>query len=92
MIELHRPVEDPFSDHVEEELEDLVVSHNIHRYSSDQKDKPDHPLPFIRDSKRVASGSEQIKSYLVDLKDDLYRMRRFTGDACYIDPDTGETC
>lgn len=92
MIELHRPEDDSYSDRVEEQLEELVVSHNIHRYAEAEEDKPDCDLPFIRDSKRVACGEKEIKRYLADLEDDLYRMRRLTGDACYIDPDTGEVC
>ena len=95
MIELHRPKNDSFSDDVEETFQELVLAYNTVEYEgTGNSDHPEHDrhLPRIEDGEGVYRGKEEIKEYLHQLRIDLHTMRAFTGDACYIDPDSGEVC
>lgn len=90
MIELHRPQKDPFSDQVEDTLKNLVVAHQVHRY--DETSKADRRLPYITESDKIIDGRDDLKEYLYRLKTELQLQRAVSGDACYIDPETGEVC
>lgn len=91
MIELHRlQKNDPFSDRIEEKLKDLVVAHNVQRHPD--RSSVDRRLPFIRENDTVVEGRDDLDAYLQRLEAELRQQRSITGDACYIDPETGEVC
>lgn len=51
-----------------------------------------HEFPFISDGGQVISGKKNIENWLTGLKKELKWQRSVSGDGCYIDPDSGETC
>lgn len=89
MILLHRPKhDDPFSDKIEERLEEMVVSHKVQHYPEDTSKE----LPFLQENERLVAGEEQIKKFLQELGNELREQRMVSGDSCYIDPRTGKIC
>lgn len=90
MIELHKTQHDKRGDEIAEKLNDLVVAHRIYTYSHNKK--PKTPLPYISDSGKIFSGKEDTERFLDELESMLSIQRSISSDACYIDPETGETC
>ncbi|MGF1670043.1 MAG: hypothetical protein ACFCU6_06320 [Balneolaceae bacterium] len=90
MIELHRPEIDPLSDELEERLNDMIIKYKTERYKNEETTSID--LPCIKEGSTLVTGSEKIKKYLLELEQELKWQRSLSGDGCYIDPDTGETC
>lgn len=90
MIELHRRKTDPFADDIEEKLLELVVSFRKKEYTNE--DDPEYPLPYINESGKVFQGEARVGEYLAGLEKELHWQRSITGDACYLDPETGEVC
>ena len=94
MIELHRHKECDFADKIENTLDDLVLAYKTvtHTETDAQNRKPETSLPYLDESGTIISGEEDIKSYLRELSRELKEQRSISGDACYIDPKTGEIC
>ena len=94
MIELHRHKESDYADKVEKTLEDMVLAYKTvtHTELDAQSGKSETPLPYLDESGTKIAGKDEIKSYLRELSRELKEQRSISGDACYIDPQTGETC
>jgi hypothetical protein len=90
MIILHCTDNDAFAAEVEQKLKDLVVAHKVRKYSDSDPALPE--LPFLRENGTLVIGKEVIRKYLDELARELDQQRSVTGDACYIDPDTGDVC
>lgn len=91
MITLYRNSDSPEADAIEEAMQEMVLAYRV------EEGKPEAlpdgaSLPAIREGDRVISEPEKLEAYLRDLQQELNIQRSVTGDACYIDPDTGETC
>lgn len=91
MIVLHRNRKDSFADQIEETLTDLVVAHKTVIYNRSDP-QPETPLPFLKENDTKVTGNENINAYLRELSNELQEQRSISGDACYIDPRTGEIC
>lgn len=69
------------------QLNELVIAYReeILPETSDRK-------VYILDGGREYSGDIEIEQWLTGLKRELQIQRSVTGDACYLDPETGEVC
>lgn len=92
MIEFHRPENDSFSDQIEETFEELVLAYKTRHYNGNEDSMKDRDIPRIEDGDGVYRGEKEIREYIHQLRLDLKSMRAFTGDACYVDPESGEVC
>lgn len=94
MIELHRYNNDEYADKIEQRLEELVLAYKTvtHTEPNAQTGEPETSLPYLNENGSVISGKEEINSYLRELSTELEEQRSISGDACYIDPKTGEVC
>ncbi len=90
MITLYRAEKDQEADKIEEKLESLVVSFQSEIVTDN--DKADSVLPYIVEGNKRISGDSKLDKYITELERELHIQRSVTGDACYIDPDTGEIC
>lgn len=89
MIELHRPDQhDELSDKLEQRLLDMVAAHKVKRHPSGSG----RDLPYLKENDRVITGEEDMNALLRDVEQELREQRMVSGDACYIDPQTGEMC
>lgn len=88
MITLVRRKNDPASDELEQKLTDLVLAYK----SEDADPGSTSTLPYIKENGKIISGKENIETWLQELEKELSWQRSLSGDGCYIDPDTGETC
>lgn len=85
MIKLIRKPDDPQADEIESRFEDLILS-----YKTEISDEDD--LPKIKDGDTIISGEDEIENWLRELEADLEWQRSLSGDACFIDPDSGKVC
>jgi len=90
MITLYRAEKNREADKIEEKLKELVVSFQTEIVSD--IDKADSVLPYIVEGDKRISGDSNLDKYITELERELHIQRSITGDACYIDPDTGEIC
>ena len=85
MIELHTQKHDEYG----LELKDKMKSLRLAFKTEELKDK----LPvFIIDGKEKITGRADIEQWFRELEEELRIQRSITGDACYIDPETGKVC
>lgn len=82
VIELIRPPRSGAADAIAEQLRDMVVAF-------EEVEDPAAGSPVLRDEGRVASGEEEIASFLAELRRDVALWQKFQTDACYIDDDGG---
>lgn len=94
MIELHRYKNDDYADKLEHRLEELVLAYRTvtHTEPDAQTGEPETSLPYLDENGTKITGKEEINSYLRELSNELKEQRSISGDACYIDPQTGEIC
>ena len=87
MITLYKKRDSQFGDEVREKLNDLVVSY-------EEKELPDGGSSgfFIMENEKKIEGRQPINEWLTQLDKELSWQRSLSGDGCYIDPETGETC
>jgi hypothetical protein len=85
MIKLIRQDDDPMADEIESRFEDLILSYKT-------EISEDNDLPKIVDGDTTLSGDKEIEEWLRELESDLKWQRSLSGDACYIDPDSGNVC
>lgn len=86
MITLHRHKIDPKAEEIEQKFKDLVLAYSVETLPEDESG------PFIVDGDKKIEGVEEITAWLRELQSDLEWERSLTGDACYLDPETGEVC
>lgn len=89
MIELHRKSPDKSSEDIEETFKDLVINYKVIEYPEEEAPST---LPFIRENETQYKTKKEIERFLDELRDELNWQRSLTGDACYLDPETGEVC
>ncbi len=94
MIELHRYKNDDYADKLEHRLEELVLAYRTvtHTEPDTQTGEQETSLPYLDENGTMITGKEEINSYLRELSNELKEQRSISGDACYIDPQTGEIC
>ncbi|MFO8030745.1 MAG: hypothetical protein R6U28_12870 [Cyclonatronaceae bacterium] len=92
MIELHRLHNDLKADEIEDQLKEMVVAHRVHRYSEENPPSGDISLPCLREGEKIISGQEDTDRFLEELAKFMKVQHTISSDACYIDPETGETC
>ena len=94
MIEFHRHRDDKYADRLQEKLDEMVLAYNTitHENPVSEENETDITLPYFDENGTKYSGKEEIKSYLRELSRELEEQRSISGDACYIDPRTGEVC
>lgn len=86
MIKLYRKESDSAADRIEEKLQDLVLSYQLKILP------PDEQKLYIDDGGNKITGDENIEKWFIQLQSELRWQRSLSGDGCYIDPETGETC
>lgn len=95
MIEFHRYRKDKYADRLQKKLDDMVLAYNtVMHDKSEYRDNNDSDtsLPYLDENGTKYSDKEEIKSYLRELSKELKEQRAVSGDACYIDPRSGEIC
>lgn len=95
MIEFHRYRDDQYADRLQEKLDDMVLAYKtiVHdKPASEDENDPESSLPYFDENGTRYSGEKEITSYLRELSKELEEQRSISGDACYIDPRTGEIC
>lgn len=95
MIEFHRYKKDEYADRIQQQLDDMVLAYKTitHEHPETEGGKePDAGLPYFNENGTTYSGKQEITSYLRELSRELNEQRSISGDACYIDPRTGEIC
>jgi len=97
MIELFTRKNHPRGQAIKQKFDDLVIAYRYHEIdSNDQKSvfglSKDTELPAIKENGSIITGENNQKQYIEELERELKRNRSFTGDACYIDPDSGKLC
>lgn len=87
MITLYKKSDSHFGDEIREKLNDLVVSY-------EERELPEGGSSgvFIMDSGKKIEGRRAIDDWLIQFEKELSWQRSLSGDGCYIDPETGETC
>lgn len=85
MITLVRKQKDPKADAIEERFKELVLAYQT---------ETDHGVdsPFIIEGNKIIKKEEKIEKWLLELEHELNVQRSISGDGCYIDPHTDETC
>lgn len=89
MIILYRHRDSKPADEIQQRLEGMVAAHRVK--SADEYDGPSDDLPVIDDSGDRYAG-DAVEPFLRTLERELRISRSLSADACYVDPDTGETC
>ena len=90
MILLYRNKKDAFADKIASRLEDLVVAHKT--VIADNDNSTSHSLPYLKEGDTIIDEKDQIQTFLDELSSELNQQRSISGDACYIDPETGTVC
>lgn len=86
MIQLYRSKKDIQADQLEKKFKELVISYEV-------KSLPENESQgFIIDGDNKITEPEAITRWLEKLESELKWQRSLSGDGCYIDPETGETC
>lgn len=97
MIELFTPKKHPRGKAIKQKFDDLVIAYRYHEIDENKQESAvglpkDTELPAIKENGSIITGERNQKQYIEELERELKRNRSFTGDACYIDPDSGKLC
>lgn len=87
MITLKKKRNHEFGNELKDRLESLVVAFKTEDIAESAEDDL-----YIVDGGKKISGRENLESWLLELESDLKWSRSLSGDSCYIDPKTQETC
>lgn len=87
MITLNKKKHHEFGNELENKLKSLVIA-----FKTEEIDENSGEELFIVDGGTKISGEEELRSWLRKLESDLKWTRSLSGDACFRDPETGETC
>jgi len=68
-------------------IEDFLNQESIAHKTRETEQKS-----YIQENGKNIKGDEDLKKFFNQLKKDLDFQRSISGDACYIDPDTGTIC
>lgn len=89
MIIIHTLRTNKRENYLSEALDNLVLRYGIEIH---EEADGDHQFPYITDGDKLISGKKSLNDWLYELKKELKWQRSVSGDGCYLDPDTGETC
>lgn len=87
MITLFKKTGDEFAGKIHSALDDLIIRFETKCLPADSSD-PTH----IIDGDKIVKGEEEISDWLMQLEAELKWQRSLSGDGCYIDPETGNSC
>lgn len=87
MITLNKKKDHELGDELQSRLESLVIAFKTEMIDENSEDEL-----FIVDGGQKISGEENLESWLRQLEAELKWTRSLSGDACFIDPKTNETC
>ena len=89
MIELYREQTSPEADWVEAELKDMVLGYALHIITPAEMPEAlkTATLPVLRDGEKMASGRDDLMTYLKELEKFAEEWRLFQSDSCYIRED-----
>jgi len=87
MITLYKKPNGQFGNEVDQRLDDLIITYEMKELSEDAEAEV-----VIIESEKKIKGKQAIENWLNQFEKELRWQRSLTGDACYLDPDTGETC
>lgn len=87
MITLVRKDNDSASDEIEQRLKDLVLAYKTETVETGTAEQ----TPYINENGNAISG-KQLDEWFRELEEELTWQRSLTGDACYLDPETGKPC
>ncbi len=87
MITLYRKKNNELADSIENRFEELTLAYRVEMMpESDPYDW------MIEDGDKKIKTKGDLESWLLQLEKELNWQRSLSGDACYIDPETGEVC
>jgi len=97
MIELFTRKNHPRGQAIKQKFDDLVIAYRYHEIDEDNIESAvvlpkDVELPAIKENGSIITGESNQKQHIEELERELKHNRSFTGDACYIDPDSGKLC
>jgi hypothetical protein len=87
MITLFKKAGDEFSEEIHSALDDLIIRFEFKNLPADSAEPS-----YIRDGEKIVKGEKEIIDWLRQLEAELKWQRSLSGDGCYIDPETGNTC
>lgn len=87
MITLFKKRDSQFGNDVYKKLNDLIITFEVEELPEDADAET-----FIKESGKEVKGKQAIDKWLNQLEKELSWQRSLSGDGCYIDPETGETC
>ena len=87
MITLKKKKNHDFGEELESKLKSLVIA-----FKTEEIDENSNDELFIVDGGKKISGKEELEMWLRQLESELKWTRSLSGDACFIDSKTGETC
>lgn len=92
MVTFYRPPDDPWSDEIQDALDEMVIAYETEIIEGDAEPPEDvSSLPALRDDGEVVTGEAALRDHLDRLRDLMTDWDRFQSDACYVDDD-GEIC
>lgn len=95
MIELYRPLDCPTCRDIEDALKEMVLAHKVIIVEPGRQPDalaPDTPLPTLKDNGQTITGQAAIEAYLRELEKIAEEWRKYQGDSCYVDGDSGLGC
>lgn len=84
MLYLHLSKNDPLGNQISERLNDMSAAHKVVESSNGES--------FLRENDHTIKGEAAIFRFLDFYGKGLEAQREISADACYINPETGETC
>lgn len=87
MITLNKKKHHEFGEELESKLKSLVIA-----FKTEEIDENSDDELFIVDGGKKISGKEELEMWLRQLESELRWTRSLSGDACFIDPNSGKTC
>lgn len=87
MITLKKKRNHEFGSELKDKLESLVIA-----FKTEEIDETADEDLFIVDGGKKIRGRKNLESWLLELEAELKWSRSLSGDSCYIDPKTNETC
>ncbi|RMH54625.1 MAG: hypothetical protein D6685_14605 [Bacteroidetes bacterium] len=94
MITLYRPAACSFCDDVADRLRAAVLAHRVMVLDAEEP-VPGLPAsvrpPVLVEGRQAYTDRASIEAFLDEVEHEVMMGRQISGDACYLDPDTG-TC
>lgn len=87
MITLYKKEDSIAAEELHAKLSDLTLAFRVEIL-------PEHEVDefYIEESGKQIKENDEIRKWLLQLESELKWQRSLSGDGCYIDPNTGNTC